>query len=703
MALVGSALCKVATVVVLQDGGASVAPTLLRFASGFVVDGVFAVFLLVTGLLFPRTSLVVGAATGVFCAVSVFFVLHFGAPFTLSQWAWVSSTRADMAGVSGAVDGAVALVAVVVVAAAGLLVWRVPPWRVAALGLTLGAVGAVGMVVDDEAVRFGLQRHALLALFFADPSSTPPAAQPVPFAGPVGDAPAAWSAPVVVDRSRAPRHVVLYLSESTAARFVDASTMPKLMALAREHAVTFTEHVAQSPISIKAIFSVLCGLHPDPSSTLETTSLPTVDCGSLPEVLRSRGYDAAVVHGGYFAFTDKLAFLNERGFSHLSDGESLSVARRDCWKNGWGVDDRCVVDDALAWLDARADPNAPSLLVVIPLVPHHEYFLPDGVATPFGTRTLRDRYKNGLRFTDDVFARLTDGYRARGLFDDTVFVFVGDHGEAFDEHPRNRLHGSFLYEENVRAPLVIISPRAFATAQTSQRPSTHADLLPTLLDVLQLPPSPTSQGQSLLSSSFAPRPQPLFTAVPTTRVGMRTPRWKFIRDVAAGVDEFYDLEADPGEGHNLIGGAGAAIAADFAGRAQSFLNTQGATLRSLPTTRSTTYLRRAASSASLPVAERKVMNMARPCVPFVTTSTPLTLEFPRLDPPVRRVGVGLDDDSRFKVKDARLDVDVAGRRVSVDGGFLTSSVVVDVDAAASLRVVVNPTRLPTKGCLWLSP
>ena len=93
MALVGSALCKVATVVVLLDGGASLVSSFLRFASGFLADGIFAVFLIVTGLLFPRTSLVVGAATGVFCASNVFFVLHFGAPFTLSQWAWVSSTR----------------------------------------------------------------------------------------------------------------------------------------------------------------------------------------------------------------------------------------------------------------------------------------------------------------------------------------------------------------------------------------------------------------------------------------------------------------------------------------------------------------------------------------------------------------------------------------------------------------------------------
>ena len=118
--------------------------------------------------------------------------------------------------------------------------------------------------------------------------------------------------------------------ESIAARHVDATTMPRLLELGTDHAVWFDDHVAEAPVSIKALFSLLCGLPPLPSRELESAVLPRLDCRSLPEQLAGRGFDAGFFHGGYFAFTDKLALLTERGFSALVDGENLiEVFARD--------------------------------------------------------------------------------------------------------------------------------------------------------------------------------------------------------------------------------------------------------------------------------------------------------------------------------------------------------------------------------------
>jgi N-sulfoglucosamine sulfohydrolase len=73
--------------------------------------------------------------------------------------------------------------------------------------------------------------------------------------------------------------------------------------------------------------------------------------------------------------------------------------------------------------------------------------------------------------------------------DNTIVVFMGDHGPCFQ-------HGKMsLYELGLRVPLVIRVP-GLPTGQTSAAAS-EVDLMPTLLDLVGLEPSPTSHGISL--------------------------------------------------------------------------------------------------------------------------------------------------------------------------------------------------------------
>ncbi len=707
-ALVGSVFFKLATAAGLAAGGASLLAVCSRSAGGFAVDGLLLFALLIVGVWLPRMAFAAGTLMGILGAVDVFFALRLGAPLTPSQLAWTSSVSLTQAGWP-AIATVVAVAFVLLIAAR-----RRPaePHLIGTIAVLLVLVGALGWLIDDDEQRrnMGLDASPTLSLV-QRPSSPPPPAETIAFDAHIADPDPAWSAAVDVAVTRAPNHVVVFLSESTATRFVDAQTMPQLTALKSEHSLTFSEHTAQSPISIKAIFSLLCGLHPDPTPALETTSLPRIGCDSLPEVLTAKGFDAALFHGGYFAFTDKLAFLSERGFQRLVDGESLPQ-REEQWHNGWGVDDRAVVDAALSWFDARPDPAAPSFLVVVPLIPHHEYFLPPDAPRPFGDRNLMDRYKNGLHFADDVFGQLVSGYRARGVFDDTLFVFVGDHGEAFDEHPRNRLHGSFLYEENVRAPLVLISTRLFPSAQTSARPSSHADILPTILDLLGLPPPFHSQGQSLVSSSYVPRLVPLFTAVPTLKVGVRTPHFKLVHDEHSASDELYDLLADPHELQNLALQR-PDVATQLRTQALSFLADQPRRLRALPLKEEAPWLKRAADDAGLELSDERVFNMVRRCVPLTTsTTTDTVLHFPHLNPPARSVGVGVLDQSRA-AHHGPITIDIAetpaqpeseSTTIAVDDDFMSSSRVIELDPpCSSLSVRVHPSPTGAAGCLWLAP
>jgi hypothetical protein len=348
--------------------------------------------------------------------------------------------------------------------------------------------------------------------------------------------------------------------------------------------------------------------------------------------------------------------------------------RERWWTNGWGIDDRALLDEEQRWLDGRAHPEHPTLAVFIPLAPHYEYFLPPTAAKPFGNDSLFHQYENGLRFTDDNFGALVDAYKQRGWFEDTLFVFVGDHGEAFDQHPRNKLHGSFLYEENLHAPLVLISAKQFH-GEVSARIGSHIDLLPTILSLVGVAAPAGLQGQSLVDDGYRAAPVYLSTWYPEPLMGVRDGSLKLIHDLKDGHDELYDLARDPGETTNLAA-ARPDVVNGYRARLRDFAIRQRARIEDAPVI-GERYLARVFATATADVVDEhgarpctrsgdkllcggaldrdqridvettRVFNMERECLRVhVPAHGTLTLTLHHVDPP-RTVGVGLTDAARF--------------------------------------------------------
>jgi arylsulfatase A-like enzyme len=551
---------------------------------------------------------------------------------------------------------------------------------------------------------------------------------PVELAGGVLPAPSTppdrvnWQTPTgpthhiaAVDHPSPPRHVVLWLAESTGARHVSLygaspSQTPHLEQM-RDSALVVDEAFAPSPVSAKAIFSVLCGLYPLPEAAFETRRLPRVACPSFPEALATHGFASALFHGGYFAFTDKRALFEQRGFELLLDGENMP-GRERYWRNGWGIDDAALVEAQLAWLDAKlaSNPDQRTFSFFIPLLPHYEYFLPPQAPRPFGDDSLVARHKNGVFYDDRQFGRLIDGFRQRGLFEDTLFVFVGDHGEAFDEHPNNRLHGSFLFDENVHAPLVFINPRLFAGEERLQRQASHADILPTVLDLLGLAvpddAAARMQGRSLVSASFTPRAVPLMTFYPDALLGLVDGPFKFVRSMRTGDELLFDRSRDPAEKRNLAR-LRPDVTASMRARALHFLDNQSPFLRALPTLGpSPTDVLFAALQVSVPtgtctrrgqalvcpdgatvqLTTEKAFNMEQRCLRAKLGDTQeLTLSATDLVRP-STAGITMTDQSRFSHTgqvSARFDIGGHITELSVDQGFDTSSRQATLPAPAS--------------------
>ena len=153
--------------------------------------------------------------------------------------------------------------------------------------------------------------------------------------------------------------------------------------------------------------------------------------------------------------------------------------------------------------------------------------------------------------------------RRSGWLDRSILVFTSDHGESLGEHGWIG-HGR-LWEEQARVPLFIRFPGG-AHAGRYDAPVSLADVLPTLLDALDLPALPGVQGASLMpllergeALPDRPRVTVFEDEVAVRFAGEAGEHWKLV----LGADEpaLYDLAADPDELADLAG-AGAAGRAD---------------------------------------------------------------------------------------------------------------------------------------------
>jgi arylsulfatase A-like enzyme len=185
--------------------------------------------------------------------------------------------------------------------------------------------------------------------------------------------------------------------------------------------------------------------------------------------------------------------------------------------------------------------------------PHYEYEAHKEVPS-FGTDRVA-LYDGEIRFTDLHVGRLLDDLRARGLYDKTVIVVTGDHGEGFGEHGIEQ-HGYHLYAAQTKVPFIIrvpgLAPRRVAT------PVGHVDLMPTLANLVGAAPRLEMMGQSLVDL--------LAGAPDRDRTVFQQLSYEGNHEMRAGVGrachviynvspetswERYRLDEDPAEAHDL--------------------------------------------------------------------------------------------------------------------------------------------------------
>ncbi len=177
-----------------------------------------------------------------------------------------------------------------------------------------------------------------------------------------------------------------------------------------------------------------------------------------------------------------------------------------------------------------------------------------------GLDRLISLYDAEIRFTDANVGKLLDEIDRRGRLDDTLVVFLADHGEEFLEH-RALGHKHSLYEESVRVPLLMRLPGVVPERAVSTELASITDVAPTILDLAGVDVPDGMWGTSLVrvfgGGSMPERVLPFlldFQPAPQVWRASHDGRFK-VNDIPGRPTEkkimnnhaVFDLEADPGE------------------------------------------------------------------------------------------------------------------------------------------------------------
>ena len=279
---------------------------------------------------------------------------------------------------------------------------------------------------------------------------------------------------------------------------------------------------------------------------------------TLAEILADKGWVTGAAVG---AFPVTRQFGLDQGFSYFNDHITLAAedyqGDRVIASRGVYFDERpapWVNDAIMPWLNDNLD--RPFFTWLHYWDAHHPHQPP----APFNQIFAHDLYEGEIAYVDQSLGAVIKRLKDAGVWENTVVVVVGDHGEGNGQHNEST-HSLLAYNATLNVPLIVRVPGLNGGVRVDQRVGT-VDILPTVLDLLGITAHEGIQGRSLAGiirngDGHAPDRGLYYAETLSPRLShgwgelraLFDGRYKYIHGPRP---ELYDLTADPDEVDNLV-------------------------------------------------------------------------------------------------------------------------------------------------------
>ncbi len=322
-------------------------------------------------------------------------------------------------------------------------------------------------------------------------------------------------------------------------------TTPNIDELAKE-GILFENVISPVPMTLPAHSSMLTGTVPVYHGVHDNLYYELGKSNvTIAEILKDKGFSTGSVIS---AFVLDSRFGLDQGFDTYNDTfEEQYMAGTISERKG-----RETSRFAIKWL--QENKNEKFFLFLHYFDPHAGYTPPE----PFASQFANNLYAGEVAYTDHCIGQVIDKLKQLGLYDSTLIIITGDHGEMLGEHGEP-YHAFFIYESAIKVPLIFKLPGQHKARRIKDIVGL-IDIVPTVCSVLGIEPPKQVQGVSLSGffegqkAGYGSRYLYCESLTPTkynanSLLGAVTSRYKYIQTTRP---ELYDLIEDPEENNNII-------------------------------------------------------------------------------------------------------------------------------------------------------
>jgi len=379
---------------------------------------------------------------------------------------------------------------------------------------------------------------------------------------------------------------------------------PTIDALAREGAL-FENAVTSIPITLPSHASIMTGLYPPTHGIRFNGAFALSDSiVTLAEILGDAGYTTGAVVGSYALDSE---FGLDQGFQIYDDSYPAGNVLKFKYPKLWSSLSRLLLGQILArtlpldiifsepqrradkvtrvtldWLEVYGQEKF--FLWLHYFDPHTPYDPPSGsglghpnTGIPDRSLITRDppyrywwgeleslgdvysRYDGEIEYTDHWLSPVFGELNRLGVREKTLVIFTADHGECLWEHDQPG-HGYSVFDSELRVPLIVSLPGTIPAGIRIPNLIELVDLLPSILDLLEIGIPHPVQGQSFLNilggeahieertayceTLWPPKPE-------DRRRGLRSTEWKYFTAPTGDSEFLFHLPTDPDELQDL--------------------------------------------------------------------------------------------------------------------------------------------------------
>jgi lipoteichoic acid synthase len=209
---------------------------------------------------------------------------------------------------------------------------------------------------------------------------------------------------------------------------------------------------------------------------------------TLPAILKSKGYSTNAFHAYEGSFWNRQIMYKAMGYDHFYSKKDFKIDE----PLGWSLGDKSFLRQSLNIMNSKESIQKPFYSFLTTLSSHHPYSLPadkQGLETGEFKGTIFGDYLQAVHYTDEALGELVSDMKERGLWDNTILAFYGDHDNSiqetsyYEQFLGKSLSKLDMHQIMHQVPLLIHLPGTNASV-VDANPAGQMDLTPSLLHLL---------------------------------------------------------------------------------------------------------------------------------------------------------------------------------------------------------------------------